>query len=57
VSTGKAKRLTFAIDETRRISALLQLPRAAKACFVFAHSAGAGMNHPSMVAIAAELAA
>jgi predicted alpha/beta-hydrolase family hydrolase len=57
VSAGKAKRLTFAVDETRRVSALLQLPRAATACFVFAHGAGAGMDHPSMVAIAAELAA
>ena len=57
MSAGTAKRLTFAIDETRRVSALLQLPRAAKACFVFAHGAGAGMDHPSMTAIAAELAA
>jgi predicted alpha/beta-hydrolase family hydrolase len=57
VSAGIAERLTFAIDETRRVSALLQLPPAAKACFVLAHGAGAGMEHPSMVAIAAELAA
>jgi predicted alpha/beta-hydrolase family hydrolase len=56
VSAGKARRLTFSVDETRRVTALLQLPRAAKACFVFAHGAGAGMDHPSMVAIAAELA-
>jgi predicted alpha/beta-hydrolase family hydrolase len=53
----KTERLTLAIDETRRVSALLQLPPAAKACFVFAHGAGAGMDHASMVAIAAELAA
>jgi predicted alpha/beta-hydrolase family hydrolase len=51
-----AKRLTVAIDETHRVSALLQLPQAAKTCFVLAHGAGAGMDHPSMVAIAAELA-
>jgi predicted alpha/beta-hydrolase family hydrolase len=56
VSAGKAKRLTFAVDETRSVSALLQLPPAAKACFVLAHGAGAGMDHPSMVAVAAELA-
>jgi predicted alpha/beta-hydrolase family hydrolase len=48
--------LTLAIDETHRVSALLQLPRAAKAFFVLAHGAGAGMDHPSMAAIAAELA-
>lgn len=52
-----AKRLTFAIDESRSVSALLQLPPAATACFVLAHGAGAGMEHPSMVAVAAELAA
>jgi hypothetical protein len=52
----KTERVTLAIDETRRVSALLQLPRAAKACFVFAHGAGAGMDHPTMAAVAAELA-
>jgi predicted alpha/beta-hydrolase family hydrolase len=57
VSAGIAEGLTLAIDETRRVSALLQIPPAAKACFVLAHGAGAGMEHPSMVTIAAELAA
>jgi uncharacterized protein len=56
VNAGVAERLTLAIDETRRVSALLQLPPAAKSCFVLAHGAGAGMEHPSMAAIAAELA-
>jgi len=51
-----AERLTFAIDETSRLSALFQLPPAATACLVLAHGAGAGMEHPSMVAVAAELA-
>ena len=53
----KTERLTISIDEIRRVSGLLQLPPAATACFVFAHGAGAGMDHPSMTAIAAELAA
>jgi len=48
VNAGVAERLTLAIDETQRVSALLQLPPAATACFVFAHGAGAGMEHPSM---------
>ena len=52
-----AERLTLAVDETRRVSALFQRPPAAKACFVLAHGAGAGMEHPSMATIAAELAA
>jgi predicted alpha/beta-hydrolase family hydrolase len=57
VGAGTAERLNLAIDETRRVSALFQLPPAATACFVLAHGAGAGMEHPSMTAIAAELAA
>jgi predicted alpha/beta-hydrolase family hydrolase len=57
VSAGNAERLTLAIDETRRVSALFQLPPAATACFVLAHGAGAGMEHPSMTAVATELAA
>jgi uncharacterized protein len=57
VSAGTAERLTLAIDETRCVSALLQLPPAATACFVFAHGAGAGMEHASMTAVAEELAA
>ena len=57
VSAGSAERLTLEVDETRRVSALLQLPPAATACFVFAHGAGAGMDHPSMTTIAAELTA
>ena len=51
------ERLTLSIDDTRRVSALLQLPTTATACFAFAHGAGAGMEHSSMTAVAAELAA
>jgi len=57
VNAGTAERLTLAVDETRRVSALFQRPPAASACFVLAHGAGAGMEHPSMATIAAELAA
>ncbi len=56
MSKGGAEPLTFAIDKTNRVSALLQLPPGATACLVLAHGAGAGMDHPSMAAIAAELA-
>jgi predicted alpha/beta-hydrolase family hydrolase len=56
MSADIAKRLTLTIDETSRVSALLQLPPAATSCFVLAHGAGAGMEHPSMTAIAVELA-
>src|SRR6185503_11957295 len=35
---------------------LLEAPPGARACYLFAHGAGAGMNHPFMSAVAAELA-
>ncbi len=40
-----------------RVSGLLLAPPAAKACYVFAHGAGAGMAHPFMQSVAAGLAA
>jgi predicted alpha/beta-hydrolase family hydrolase len=39
------------------VSGLLLVPAQAKACFVVAHGAGAGMLHPFMAALAADLAA
>ena len=45
------------IDETPSVSALLQVPAGARAAYVFAHGAGAGMAHPFMVAFADGLAA
>ena len=38
------------------VSGLLLVPPAARACYVLAHGAGAGMDHPSMRAVAAGLA-
>lgn len=38
------------------VSGLLDLPRSPTACYVFAHGAGAGMEHPFMAAMAAGLA-
>ncbi len=48
--------VTIAIDDTQRVSGLLQAPRQARACCVLAHGAGAGMAHPFMTAIADGLA-
>ena len=56
--------MTAAAAESRRIeinagetvAALLTRPRQARACYVFAHGAGAGMTHSSMETIAAGLA-
>jgi predicted alpha/beta-hydrolase family hydrolase len=45
-----------AIDDATRVSALLLVPARARACYVLAHGAGAGMTHPFMAAVARELA-
>lgn len=42
-------------DGDIRVSALLQTPPNARACYVLAHGAGAGMTHPFMAAVAAGL--
>lgn len=47
--------LTITVNETTRVSGLLQAPGAPRTCFVFAHGAGAGMAHPFMAAVAAGL--
>lgn len=51
-----AEPLTIRVDTERNVSALWLAPANAKAAFVFAHSAGAGMTHPSMATIANGLA-
>src|SRR6266446_6391947 len=48
--------VTIAVDDAQRVSGLLQTPREARACYVLAHGAGAGMAHPFMGAIANGLA-
>jgi len=52
----QAEPVTFSVGGETRVSGLLQAPPRASACFVFAHGAGAGMAHPFMAAVAAELA-
>jgi uncharacterized protein len=51
-----AQELKFAVGSKEHVSALLMRPKAARACYVLAHGAGAGMRHASMEAIAAGLA-
>jgi len=48
--------VSIAVDDTQRVSALLQTPRQPRACYVLAHGAGAGMAHPFMSAVADRLA-
>src|ERR1700687_2325817 len=49
--------MTIPVDETIRVSGLMQRPARAIACLVLAHGAGGGMDHPFMAALARELAA
>jgi predicted alpha/beta-hydrolase family hydrolase len=49
------QQLTIAVDPARRVSGLLQTSPRARACYVMAHGAGAGMTHPFMAATANSL--
>jgi predicted alpha/beta-hydrolase family hydrolase len=50
-----AESVTIRVSESTTVSGLLDLPAAARACFVFAHGAGAGMHHTSMASVAVDL--
>jgi predicted alpha/beta-hydrolase family hydrolase len=51
-----ASPITIAINDAERVSGLLQAPPHARAGYVVAHGAGAGMTHPFMTAVANGLA-
>jgi uncharacterized protein len=55
MKTVSSQKLDIAIGKAGSVSALLDRPPKPRACFVFAHGAGAGMTHPSMQAVAAGL--
>jgi predicted alpha/beta-hydrolase family hydrolase len=48
--------VAITVNDTQRVSGLLQAPPDARACYVLAHGAGAGMRHPFMTDIANGLA-
>jgi hypothetical protein len=50
------QKLAIAAGRSASVSALVTLPPQARACFVFAHGAGAGMTHAFMAAVAEGLA-
>src|SRR5258706_13717777 len=50
-----AQKLDIDIGTPGSVPALLDRPPKARACFVFAHGAGAGMPHPFMETVAAGL--
>ena len=51
------ERLTIDVGANHRVSGLFDRPNAARAVCVLAHGAGAGMEHPSMQAVATGLTA
>jgi hypothetical protein len=50
-------KVTIAVDEGMKVSGLMIMPSGARACYVMAHGAGAGMTHSFMEAVAAGLSA
>ena len=56
MKTTSPQQLEIAVGNIGRVSALLDRPAEASACFVMAHGAGAGMTHPFMAAVASGLA-
>src|SRR5437762_3633117 len=57
MSPAASQLVTIIVNDAQRVSGLLQAPPAARACYVLAHGAGAGMAHPFMAAAANGLAA
>ena len=47
--------ISIAVDADHTVSGLLQRPIESRACFVLAHGAGAGMQHPFMAALSGAL--
>jgi len=45
---SSTKHISITVSGTTRVSGLLQNPPSARACYVLAHGAGAGMDHPFM---------
>jgi hypothetical protein len=52
-----AQKLTIEVGKSATVSALLMRPTKTRACYVFAHGAGAGMTHAFMTEAAEGLAA
>jgi predicted alpha/beta-hydrolase family hydrolase len=53
---GSSETVTITVRESLTVSGLMMRPSGARACYVLAHGAGAGMAHPFLEAIAQGLA-
>lgn len=56
MSKSTAEPVTIPVEGAQTVSGLWQAASGAKACFVLAHSAGAGMRHPFLETFASHLA-
>src|SRR5438552_3079954 len=56
MTTASEQSVSIELDAAQRVSGVLLEPADARACYVLAHGAGAGMTHPFMAAIANGLA-
>jgi hypothetical protein len=57
MNADRTRKLKIEVGKAGAVSALLLCPDALRACFIFAHGAGAGMTHPFMQAFAEGLCA
>src|SRR5882724_811192 len=56
MTSTSAQPVLISLGHEQRVSGLLQAPPEARACYVLAHGAGAGMAHPFLASIADGLA-
>src|SRR5207253_7454731 len=56
MNSASPQPVTISVNDAQRVSGLLHAPPGARACYVLAHGAGAGMAHPFMAAAAEGLA-
>jgi uncharacterized protein len=52
---SNAEPVSIIVNDEHTVSGILLAPARARACYLFAHGAGAGMAHPFMDAVATEL--
>ena len=56
MTSGNLQPVTISVDDEHSVSALLLTPPKTRGCYVLAHGAGAGMQHPFMASVAEGLA-
>jgi hypothetical protein len=52
---SNAEPVSIIVNDEHTVSGILLAPARARACYLFAHGAGAGMAHPFMDVVATEL--